>query len=319
MDALFGVVVPVFLVIGAGYLMVRARLLNDAHVDGLMLYTQGFAIPCLLFKATSTLDLGAVFSPGLLFAFYGGATVSFFLGIVIARRVFRRRPGEAVAIGFGALFSNSVMLGLPIIERAYGPAALAPAFAIVAIHAPYCYALGITVMEISRADGAGPVATTLRVLRTMFRNALMIGLALGFTVNLTGFSVPVVVRDGVDFVVQSALPAALFGLGGVLVRYRIGESLGAAAVTSVLSLVVHPGVTFLLATQVLDLPPAFTQVAVLTAAMAPGINTYVFANLYNRAVGVAASTVIIATVLSLFSVALWLTILEISVRSAGPG
>ena len=101
-----------------------------------MVFTQSFAIPCLLFRALADLDLGAVFDPRLLLSFYLGAVICFALGILGARRIFRRRPGEAVAIGFGALFSNSVLLGLPIMERAYGAAALAPTFAIISIHAP---------------------------------------------------------------------------------------------------------------------------------------------------------------------------------------
>ncbi|MGB0498987.1 MAG: AEC family transporter, partial [Rubricella sp.] len=178
------VVLPVFLIIGAGYLAVRAGLFAQSAVDGLMVFTQGFAIPCLLFAGIARLDLGQVFDWRLLLSFYTGATVCFFLGILGARLIFRRRPGESVAIGFGALFSNSVLLGLPIMERAYGADALAANFAIIAIHAPFCYFLGITAMEIARADGRGAADTARAVANAMFRNALMIGLALGFAVNL---------------------------------------------------------------------------------------------------------------------------------------
>ena len=135
------VVLPVFLVIGAGYLATRAGLFSSSAVDGLMVYTQSFAVPCLLFRALVDLDLGAVFDPRLLLSFYTGAVIAFALGILGARRLFHRRPGESVAIGFGALFSNSVLLGLPIMERAYGAAALAPTFAIISIHAPFCLSL----------------------------------------------------------------------------------------------------------------------------------------------------------------------------------
>mgnify|MGYP007079483819 FL=1 len=40
--------------------------------------------------------------------------------------------------------------------------------------------------------------------------------------------------------------------------------------------------------------------------MAPGINTYVFANMYGRARRVAASVVLIGTTLSILTVWLWL-------------
>ena len=53
---------------------------------------------------------------------------------------------------FCCLFSNAVMLGLPITERAYGKDALQYNFAIVSIHAPFCYFLGITVMELVKSS-----------------------------------------------------------------------------------------------------------------------------------------------------------------------
>jgi malonate transporter and related proteins len=43
--------------------------------------------------------------------------------------------------------------------------------------------------------------------------------------------------------------------------------------------------------------------------MAPGVNAYVFANLYGVAKRVAASTVLLATALSIASVWVWLQLL----------
>ncbi|MEM8786955.1 MAG: AEC family transporter [Pseudomonadota bacterium] len=309
MIGLLQVVIPVFLVAGAGYVAVRLRYFSDSVIDGLNVYTQRFAIPVLLFRAAMDLDLRAVFDPGLLLSFYTGAAISFALGIVGARLLFRRRPGEAVAIGFGALFSNSVILGIPIVERAFGQDALTATFAIVSIHAPFCYLLGITVMEISRADGRGPAATARAVVRAMLHNALMIGLALGFAVNLSGLVLPEPARAGVDLVAGAASPVALFGLGGVLTRYRVAATLGPVAMVAGLSLIVHPGIAYGLAVYVFDLSPVFTQAAVLTAAMAPGVNTYVFATLYSRAEDVAASAVLVATALSVLTISVWLSIL----------
>ena len=57
MQALLDVVVPVFLVIGAGYFAVWKGFFSDGGVDALMKFTQNFAIPCLLFNALSSIDL----------------------------------------------------------------------------------------------------------------------------------------------------------------------------------------------------------------------------------------------------------------------
>jgi malonate transporter and related proteins len=303
------VVLPVFLVIAAGYVATRSGLFSSSAVDGLMVFTQGFAIPCLLFRALVDLDLGAVFDPRLLFSFYFGAVTCFVLGILGARHLFGRRPGEAVAIGFGALFSNSVLLGLPIMERAYGTEALAPTFAIIAIHAPFCYLVGITTMEFARADGRGLAQTVRAVGRAMFRNALMIGLAAGFAFNLGEIPVPGPLRDAIDMVAGAALPAALFGLGGVLTRYAIRASMGEAGMIAALSLLLHPMIAYLLAHTVFGLPEGFVRSAVMTAAMAPGVNAYVFASLYSRGQAQAASAILLATALSVLTASAWLTVL----------
>ena len=203
-----------------------------------------------------------------------------------------------MAIGFGALFSNSVLLGLPIMERAYGAESLAPTFAIISIHAPFCYLVGITAMEFARADGRGLADTVRAVASAMFRNALMIGLMLGFIVNLGGIPLPGPVRDGLDMMADAALPAALFGLGGVLTRYAIRASLAEAGMIAALSLVLHPAIALLLSAFAFGLGEGFVRSAVVTAAMAPGVNTYVFASLYARGQAQAASAILLATGLS---------------------
>lgn len=303
------VVLPVFLLAGAGYAATASKLFPIGSVDGLMAYALRFAVPALLFRAIARVDLHEVFDPGLLISFYTGALLSFLLAILGARRIFHRRPGESVSIGFAAFFSNSALLGLPIMERAYGHDALAPNFAIISIHAPFCYLVGITVMEFARADGRGLAHTAGAVGRAMFRNALMIGLALGFIVNLGGIPVHETIWSAVDMLADSALPAALFALGGVLTRYSVREAGGEAVMIVLLSLVVHPGITYLLGTMVFDLPLGFLRAAIVTASMAPGVNAYVFASQYNRGQGQTAGAVLLGTALSVLTTSGWIYVL----------
>ena len=49
--------------------------------------------------------------------------------------------------------------------------------------------------------------------------------------------------------------------------------------------------------------------AVLIAAMPPGINTYIFASMYNKAQQTAATSIVICTGLSIFTITAWLTFL----------
>ncbi|WP_138934387.1 AEC family transporter [Roseovarius arcticus] len=308
MSALLDVVLPVFVVIGAGYLVVWLGWFAQSGVDGLIQFTQNFAIPCLLFTAISQLDLGDNFNAPLLFSFYAGALAGFTLGTFGARLIFGRSWEEAIAIGFCCLFSNSVLMGLPITERAYGASALEANFAIIALHSPFCYAVGITAMEITRARGVAPFAVARKVLTAMFSNALILGILLGVIVNMSGLAVPGPLQSGLDLIARAALPAALFGLGGVLVQYRPEGDLRVIAMVCVIALCVHPAITFALG-MLFSLPDNAMRSAVITGAMAPGVNAYIFANMYGVARRVAASAVLIATALSILTAWIWLGLL----------
>ncbi|ABG32955.1 AEC family transporter [Roseobacter denitrificans] len=309
MQTLLDVILPVFLVIGFGYVAVWKGLFPISGIDGVMRFTQGFAIPCLLFKAIAEIDLGSSFDPGLLVSFYAGATTCFFAGMTGARLLFKRDWEDCVAIGFCCLFSNSVLLGLPITERAYGAEALTGNFAIVALHSPFCYGLGITVMEITRNRGKSPLLMARSVGRAMFRNGLVIGIALGFLVNVTGMPIPSVVNDALSLIIQAALPAALFALGGVLIQYKPEGDLRAIAMVCVIALILHPALMWGFGTT-LSVPPDAFRSGVLTAAMAPGFNAYIFANMYGRARRIAASSVLLATLGSILTVWVWLMLLQ---------
>lgn len=309
MQTLLDVILPVFLVIGFGYVAVWRGLFPVSGIDGVMRFTQGFAIPCLLFKAIAEIDLQSSFDLRLLASFYGGATICFFAGLLGARAFFKRDWEDCVAIGFCCLFSNSVLLGLPITERAYGADALTGNYAIISIHSPFCYGLGITVMEITRNRGKSPAVMAKSVLDAMFHNALVIGILLGFAVNLSGVALPGVVNDALDLIIRAALPAALFALGGVLFQYRPEGDLRTILMVCSITLMLHPALTWGIGT-LASVPPEAFRSGVLTAAMAPGFNAYIFANMYGRARRVAASSVLLATLGSILTVWVWLTWLE---------
>ena len=311
MSALIEVILPVFLLIGFGYGAARMGWFSESAVDGLMRFAQTFALPCLLFKSVATLDLSAAYDYRLLLSFYTGAFTAFGLGLFCALWVFHRPLTDAIAIGFACLFSNSLLLGLPITERAYGTDALAGNLAIISIHSPLLYTAGIALMEWARSRGHQmPVhAIATKIVKAVFSQPLVIGIVCGFVVNLTHLPLPRPMWDALEMMVRAALPAALFGLGGVLLRYKPEGDKATIAMICVASLVVHPGVTYVLTRFGFGLDDAAIRSGVMTAAMAPGVNAYLFAHMYGVAKRVNASAVLFATAASIGTIWIWLHIL----------
>ncbi len=308
MQTLIVVILPVFLVIGFGAAANKLLGAKAEMFEALMKYSQGFALPVFLFRGVSRLQLGDTFDPPMLAAFYIGVTAGFLAGLLGARYLFNRPWEDSIAISFATAFSNGGILGLPITERAFGHDTIGCNFAIIAFHAPFVFILTVTAMEIARAGGRGAGATLLSVLRSMAKNPFLIGITLGALTNLSGLTIPGPVASAVDMIAGSAIPAALFALGGVLAAYKPEGDLRLVGFIVAVSLVLHPGIVFVLA-GLFDIGLGQTRSAVLMAAMAPGINAYVFANMYGTAKRVTATSVLVGTILSILTIWVWLAVL----------
>lgn len=309
MLAIFITVLPVFLIIAAGYgAMWRGLITNDA-VDALAKFAQKFAIPCLLFLAVAQLDLKAYFNVPLFATYYIPAALIFITGGIAGFLFFKRTPAQSVAVGFTTLFSNMVLLGLPIMERAYGVDALSTNYALASVHVLFCYIIGITCMEVLRADGKGAIAIVRTVTNAIFHNALALGLILGFAFNFSGFALPDTAHAALEMMARSALPVALFALGGVLHRYKLTSNLPEVAMVGTVKLILFPTLVYIMGTHIFDLPTGVRNSTVIIAAMPPGINTYIFASMYNRATQTAATSVVICTAISVFTITAWLAFL----------
>jgi malonate transporter len=306
---IFNVILPVFAIIGLGYLAVRFRLFPADGTRGLVAFVNNFATPCLLCQAMLTSDFNSTFNSSVIIPFYVGALFSLLCGSLIARNLFKQRPGESVSSGFSAMFTNTVLIGIPVISRAYGQQALPTVFSIIAFHAPMLITLGMVVMELVRRDSKPLGRTLLVALARVVQNPLLWGVVIGVLGNRLQVKVPEPAMAFLTMMAAAVLPASLFGLGGALNEYKLSESWALASVNSLFKLVIHPAIVYVLAVWVLHVPIEYARYAVLLAAMPAGINAYVFATYYDRAVNVAANVVLISTVASVATITFWLFVL----------
>jgi malonate transporter and related proteins len=306
MLAIVNVIVPVAMIIGLGYLAVRFRLYPAEGVRGLVAFVNNFLTPCLLFQSMLHADFGTAFNWYVILPFYAGAIFSFIVGSIIAARFFKNRPGESVASGFAAMFTNTVLLGIPILQRAYGDAALQVAFSIIALHASVLITIAMLTMELVRRDGT-PLHRALGVAAIrIVQNPLLWGIGLGVAANLLDVTLVEPVEAFFSMMSAAVVPAALFGLGGALNEYRLADNWPQALAMSMLKLVAQPLIAWTLMVPVLKVDPEVARYGVVLAAMPAGINVYVFATYYNRAVNVATNTILISTLLSIVTVTGWL-------------
>lgn len=309
MLAIINVILPVFALITLGNLAVRFRLFPSDGVRGLVMFVNNFATPCLLFNALAFSDFSETFNWGVIIPFYIGAVTVFFIGLLLATRVFGRNPGEGVASAFSATFTNTVLVGIPIISRAYGEGALPTVFSIIAFHASLLLTFGMLTMELVRRDGA-PLHKVLGVaFIRVIKNPLLWGIVFGIGANLLQIRLIEPAQAFVTMMAAAVTPAALFGLGGALNEYRLSENWAQALSMALLKLIVQPVIAWTIMVPILHVDHDVARYGVLLAAMPTGINAFVFATYYNRGVNIATNTILLSTVLSVVSVGVWLYLL----------
>lgn len=311
MLAILTVIAPIFALMALGYAAVRFRLFPQDGIRSLIAFVNNFATPCLLFHSLVTSDLRSAFNLGIIGPFYLGALICFALGTVIAIRFFGNRPGEGVSVGFSGTFTNTVLVGLPIISRAYGPEALPVTLSIIGLHGAILLTVGMITMELVRRDGQPLGRTLVTAVRRVLSNPLIWGIIAGMIGYFAGLQLIEPTEAFLVMMSQAVVPAALFGIGGALYEFKLSDNWKQALVASLIKLIVHPAIAYVLMIWVLRVPMEIARYGILLSAMPAGVNVYVFATYYNRGTSVAANTILIATVASALTISAWLYILTL--------
>lgn len=297
-----GVILPAFGLVAVGYLAVRTGLLSGKAGDGLSEFVYTLAIPCLIFRTLARAQMPDVQPWGYWIAYFTGVAVVWGLGMLAASRLFRRDADETVLAGFSAAQSNTVLVGVPIILRAYGEEGAVPLFLLIAIHLPIMVAAASLLIE-------GRDASLAAIVKRLLVNPIIVAILLGSAVRPIGGVVPEPAWRIVELIGSAAVPCALVAMGAALHRYGLTAGLPLPAVVSGLKLVVHPLIVYWLATRVFTMPPAWAGVAVLFAACPTGVNAYLLAERYKRGVGLTSSAVSLSTMLAMLTMFGWLQVL----------
>lgn len=297
-------ITPIFSLIALGFLIAKSRYLVDGAARGLVDFGYKIAVPALLIRAMSSVGEVPV-SPLRLLGAYGGGIIATWTVATLATHLLLRRPAvDAPSIAMGTCFGNGLMLGIPLILQAFGPAAATPIAFLVSIETAFLWMLGMTHQEVA---ARGLRSLSLRGVRmiaaSLVRNPIVLSIIVGLSLRYAGITIPELPDKVLALLAQSAVPVSLFGLGMALAAFEIKGQWSSIAVICVLKMVVYPSIAFALAVHVFDLPALWAGALAMFAAMPVGNNAFLFASRYERAVGSVSAAVAISTPLAVLTVA----------------
>ncbi len=270
---------PLFALVFVGYGLMRFSGWPAAMSDNLSRFVFSVAMPAMLFRMMSDLSRLPPVDARLLMAFFGSCLIVFILGRLVAWKLFGLDGAGQSLFGLGGVFSNNVLLGIPLAKVTLGEAAL-PSVALVLVFNSLTLWTLVTVSVEWARHGSFTAHGFVKTVKAVLKTPIVASILSGTLFGLSGLPVPALIDQPLAMVGTAAAPLAMIVLGMGLAEYGIREGWQISTAITAVKLLVQPLVVWLL------------------ASLAVGANVYLMARQFKVLEGPVAGSLLLSTMLS---------------------
>ncbi|PKO84155.1 MAG: AEC family transporter [Betaproteobacteria bacterium HGW-Betaproteobacteria-11] len=298
---------PLFALVALGYGLMRFAGWPTAVADAMTRFVFAVALPAMLFRLMSDFSKLPAVDSRLLIAFFGSCLVVFVVGRLIGWRLLRLDGVAQSVFALGGVFSNNVLLGIPLARATLGESSLPVVALVLVFNSLILWTLVTVSVEWARHGSFSPAGFA-KTAKAVATNPIVASIVSGTLYGLAGLPIPPLVDAPLAMLGQAAAPLSLVALGMGLAEYGIRAGWQQSASICALKLVLQPLVVWLLA-RLLGLPRLETQVVVLLAALPVGANVYLMSRQFKVLEGPVAAALVLSTALAAITAPLVLTLL----------
>ena len=204
--------IPVFLVIVLGYLLGRAKMLNDNFVAVANRLTYSITLPVMLFLEISGMDAASLLDFRFL-AFGFLSSLACILLIWGGARLFLKDKSMVGSFVQGSYRGSAALLGVALMQNIYGSASYASIMILAAAPLYNIMAVIILMIEGKRPEGAGQGGMAKQALLGVLKNPIIWGILLGLPFAIWNLHLPRMLSSSLQSVSSIATPLALLAIG----------------------------------------------------------------------------------------------------------
>ncbi|MFH0729565.1 MAG: AEC family transporter [Pseudomonadota bacterium] len=303
---IFLLVLPIFLVLLTGNLLMRLKLMTADFISVASRLIFNVCLPVLLFYKISASRFDEVYSPMLILTMGAAVTLMFALSFAAAY-ILRLPKKSAGTFAMNNFRANYAYMGLPVCFYAYGEQGLAIASIFMAFIVPYVNMLSVLALSLSAAKAFDRKL----FLKNTLLNPIAVSCLIGIGFSVFSIPVPAVIATTLNIISGITLPLSLFAIGATTNMALLRGSMGTVAISTGLKLIGLPllALLFLKAAGTPVTLPDKVMIIMLSAPCAT-IN-YVLASVMEGDTDIASGTIVASTLLSILSFVGWLHYLSI--------
>ena len=303
---------PVVFLIFIGFVAGRAGLVRGEAVRDLSNLVFLVLTQALLFRTMATSHVEELdFRPVMQYFLVAGTLFFTMLAVWGGN-------SRASVMALAGIFSNTLMIGVPLVGLAYGQAGQVLLFTLISLHALILLSIATLVLDLQvareQAAQTGDAQPVWRTVGSAIKNSIIhpvpLPILVGIAYSFTGWGLHPVIDKPLVLLGNAFGPLALVLVGITLSQTPVGKQWKAALRLSLVKTLVHPALMaaggWLLGLRGLQL-----GVMVLAAALPIGANVFLFSQRYRKEEELVTAAVAVSTAVALVTITAVLALLPL--------
>ncbi|MBK8456958.1 MAG: AEC family transporter [Phyllobacteriaceae bacterium] len=302
MSAIFGLVLPFFGLIFIGFAAARLTRQPLEALGWMNTFIIYVALPALFVQLVSKTPVEKLTEFSFIFGSVFATYLMFALVFVVSALMTGGEIAQSTIRGLAAAYGNIGYMGPGIALLAFGEEAAVPVALIFSFENIMHFAIAPMMMALSGGEKRSPLRLALDVGRRIALHPFILATLVGVMMAFLHVQLPQAVDRLLETLARAAAPCALFAMGVTLALRPLKRIPDEMAALAAVKLILHPLTAWVVLSWIGNFDPVWVWSAVLLASLPTATNVFVIAQQYHVWVERASASVLVTTVLSVFSV-----------------
>ncbi len=299
---------PFFLIIFTSALLQKFKNIGDEWEKVLNEFALKIGLPILIFTALAKTPFSFK-TESFLIMINSLFLILSFLFIFAVGKILHLKKQIFLTLFTCFIFGNIAYLGIPILMAILGEAILPKASLITAIYLFWFFTIGIGYLDHSLNKNKTNIIIS--TFKNFLKNPLLLAVIFGIFFGSLKITIPTIVLKSLEMIASSVTPVVLVVIGLFIGTSKFGKLSDwiPALLFSLFTLIIFPAV-FYFGIKFFDLIPSQFTSSIIEAAMPLAITPFALADKYNLHKAFIARTIVLSTILSVFSLPFWISLLS---------
>ena len=300
MTDVLNLTIPMFSLIGIGYLLKRVHFMSEN--DGAVLSKFAFYIllPPLMFTSILSGDASKSLNINFILS-YEIITISIFVLTYLLGLLFKLKTMEKAIFGLNAAYPNYGYIGVPLCILAFGTNAAIP-LALILLADTFVLLTTLIFYKLTENRKTSLQELSKEIVQRFIYNPLMMSVFVAFIFSIADIKIVTAIDRTLSIVAASATAVALIALGISLNVSSVKNQKSVLFFITVIKLIVHPILIFIVFQFQTGINPMWVKTAIVCASLPVAANVFVLANYYKNFESESAAAITITTIVSSITV-----------------